>query len=397
MEESPASKGAGEGARPPASKAGGELPNTSTQRLGSGCIGTVVEFGQWLYWAVMLGGTTLVLALVAAHSSAVNRTVPGRKHSHASHARDMRAGMPWPLVRAEIDLILEVHPNMGPRFIRLAWHSSGTYDPVDTPHGGSNGATMRFPPEANYSDNRGLEPAISFLNPIYDQFEGEISHSDLWIFAAYVAVEGVGGPTIEFVPGRVDDAGTPCACPPEDRLPGWDLSEYDIRREFGRMGLNDRDIVALNGAHSVGTTHSEFTGFPDRNWDTTPFLLDNIYYTLMRTVPDGGVEWQQDWATDPDGHEVTFFRSYSWISLLTDQMLRDDDNFYSILMEYADSTEAFHRDFEIAFKKVTELGFVNGKPDPTCRNVDGRPSTLRGGCPFARKATAGDPKPVGHP
>jgi hypothetical protein len=52
-----------------------------------------------------------------------------------------------------------------------------------------------------------------------------------------------------------------------------------------------------------------FTGFPDRNWDTTPFLLDNMFYTLMRKVADGGVEWQQDWATDPDGHEVTFFRS----------------------------------------------------------------------------------------
>ena len=44
-----------------------------------------------------------------------------------------------------------------------------------------------------------------------------------------------------------------------------------------------------------------FTGFPDRNWDTTPFLLDNMFYTLMRKVADGGVEWQQDWADRKGG------------------------------------------------------------------------------------------------
>ena len=304
--------------------------------------------------------------------------------------------MPWPLVRLEIDLVLDETPIIGPRFIRLAWHSAGTYDPDNFPHGGSNGATMRFPPEKDYADNRGLEEAIAKLDPIYERFRGEISNSDLWIFAAYVATGWVGGPVIEFVPGRIDDT-PPCDCPPEDRLPGWDLSEYDIRREFGRMGLNDRDIVALNGAHSVGTTHTRFTGFPDRNWDTTPFLLDNMFYTLMRKVEDGGVEWQQDWATDPDGNEVTFFRSYSWISLLTDVMLREDDIFYPILMEYADQdggVEIFHRDFATAFKKVTELGFVNGKPSTKC---GGRRATLRGGCPFAKKTKLNAPKPAGHP
>jgi hypothetical protein len=75
-------------------------------------------------------------------------------------------------------------------------------------------------------------------------------------------------------------------------------------------GLSAR-VCASAVICGCGLTHVgyRFTGFPDRNWDTTPFLLDNMFYTLMRKVADGGVEWQQDWATDPDGHEVTFFRS----------------------------------------------------------------------------------------
>ena len=162
-----------------------------------------------------------------------------RNHS-LGHARDMRAGMPWPLVRLEIDIILDETPIIGPRFIRLAWHSAGTYDPGNFPHGGSNGATMRFAPEKDYADNRGLEEAIEKLDPIYEQFGGAISNSDLWIFAAYLATEWVGGPVIEFVPGRVDDT-PPCDCPPEDRLPGWDLSECATPAS----GLGFGRIVAL--------------------------------------------------------------------------------------------------------------------------------------------------------
>ena len=73
--------------------------------------------------------------------------------------------------------------SLAPIFIRLAWHSSGTYDAASGT-GGSNGAGMRFATEAADPENAGLNVARSFLEPIKKQFP-EISYSDLWILAAY--------------------------------------------------------------------------------------------------------------------------------------------------------------------------------------------------------------------
>ena len=79
-------------------------------------------------------------------------------------------------------------------------------DPDNFPHGGSNGATMRFPPETDSADNSGLEerPLRSWTLSTRDSPWRDISNSDLWVFAAYVATKWVGGPVIDFVPGRID-------------------------------------------------------------------------------------------------------------------------------------------------------------------------------------------------
>lgn len=86
--------------------------------------------------------------------------------------------------------------------VRLAWHSSGTYNKETRSHG-SNGATMRFSPESSDPANKGLDLAQKFLEPIKKEYP-EISYSDLWILAAYVAIEEMGGPHIPFKAGRVD-------------------------------------------------------------------------------------------------------------------------------------------------------------------------------------------------
>jgi hypothetical protein len=90
----------------------------------------------------------------------------------------------------------------GPLFIRLAWHASGTYDKTKKT-GGSNGAGMRFAPESDWGANAGLGIARGLLEKV-KQKHPEISYSDLWIYAGYVALESMGGPTIPMRLGRVD-------------------------------------------------------------------------------------------------------------------------------------------------------------------------------------------------
>ena len=111
-------------------------------------------------------------------------------------------------VRRELLLMMD-NPSwddgsLAPIFIRLAWHSSGTYDAASGT-GGSNGAGMRFEAEAADPENAGLHSARAFLEPVKRKFPG-ISYSDLWILAAYVGIEHTGGPRIAFRPGRVDYA-----------------------------------------------------------------------------------------------------------------------------------------------------------------------------------------------
>ena len=166
--------------------------------------------------------------------------------------------------------------SLAPIFIRLAWHSSGTYDKA-TGTGGSNGAGMRFDAEASDPENAGLHSARAFLEPVKRKFPG-VSYSDLWVLASYVGIEHTGGPKIAFRPGRVDYQSAshlasegwvaPAAGCPEvghGRLPGaekyvnyeasadadgrpagWQGLCSHIRDEvFYRMGFDDREIVAL--------------------------------------------------------------------------------------------------------------------------------------------------------
>ena len=87
-------------------------------------------------------------------------------------------------------------------FIRLAWHASGTYSAADGT-GGSNGARMRFNPEASFGANAGLHVARQALEPVKAKFPN-LSYADLYTYAGVVAVEEAGGPKIPFSTGRVD-------------------------------------------------------------------------------------------------------------------------------------------------------------------------------------------------
>lgn len=288
----------------------------------------------------------------------------------------------------------------GPLLLRLAWHSSAHFSPVETPAGGSNGATMRFEPEIGYHDNRGLELARTILLPVLAEHP-DISVSDLWILAGYEAVEALGGPRIEMAWGRIDATAdqAPEICPPAERLPDWDDSTTTVREKFGRMGFDDRDIVALIGAHTVGKAHPENLGFPFRNWDNSPVRFDSQYFDFVLSKTGlGPPDWRlvvEDDRTRP-GEEIRWFEPSSrggWLMLPTDMMLRHDEGFRPHAEEFFEDEAAFHAAFAAAFKRVTELGFMfrNGSATRHGSFECARALQLRGGgggggsggCPFA--------------
>ena len=121
----------------------------------------------------------------------------------------------------------------GPVLVRLGWHSSGTYDEL-TKTGGSNGATMRFPPEGDHGANAGLKAARDFLEPVKEQFPW-ITHSDLWILGAACAIQEMGGPDVLWRPGRQDRDVSFCS--PDGRLPDGSKSQDHLRGIFCKSTL----------------------------------------------------------------------------------------------------------------------------------------------------------------
>lgn len=179
----------------------------------------------------------------------------------------------------------------GPLFIRMAWHSAGTYRIGDGRGGGSTG-TQRFAPLNSWPDNANLDKARRLLWPIKKKYGNKISWADLMILAGNVAIESMGGKTIGFGGGREDvwhpeediywgaekewlaserysgdrELENPLAAVqmgliyvnPEgpDGKPDPKAAARDIRETFRRMGMNDEETVALiAGGHTFGKAH----------------------------------------------------------------------------------------------------------------------------------------------
>lgn len=178
----------------------------------------------------------------------------------------------------------------GPLFIRMAWHSAGTYRQADG-RGGATEGQQRFAPLNSWADNVNLDKARRLLWPIKQKYGNKISWADLMILTGNVALESMGFPTIGFAGGRADvwepekvNWGTekqvleanrrdengellnPLAATqmqliyvnPEGPAGNPDpvIAAHDIRLTFGRMGMNDEETVALiAGGHTFGKTH----------------------------------------------------------------------------------------------------------------------------------------------
>ncbi len=224
----------------------------------------------------------------------------------------------------------------GPFFIRMAWHSAGTYRTGDG-RGGSREGQQRFAPLNSWPDNANLDKARRLLWPIKQKYGKKISWADLMILTGNVALESMGFETIGFAGGRTDvwepannvywgseskflddnrysedrELEDPLAAVqmgliyvnPEgpNGNPDPVLAAHDIRETFGRMGMNDEETVALiAGGHTLGKTHG---AAPDSNLSASP---------EGASIEEQGLGWKNKYGTGKGKDAITSGLEVIW-------------------------------------------------------------------------------------
>ena len=162
---------------------------------------------------------------------------------------------------------------------------------------------MRFAPESEWGANAGLHVARNLLEPVKRQYPG-ITYADLWTLAGVVAVEEMGGPKIEWRAGR-SDASDGSVCVPDGRLPDAAQGAAHLRDIFSKMGMDDKEIVALSGAHTFGRCHTNRSGFWGP-WTRAPTTFSNLYFQELTDNKWTVKKW--------NGYRGMFIMTYPHIS-----------------------------------------------------------------------------------
>lgn len=241
---------------------------------------------------------------------------------------------------------------------RLAWHDSGSFsaEAKDQPWPKPGGATgsIRFKPELGYGANNGLDIALNLLQPLKIEFP-ELGWADLIQLASAVAIEHAGGPHIPLRLGRLDAQG-PDDCTPDGRLPAAAAPFPDkspspadhLRRVFYRMGLEDKDIVALSGAHTLGRARPERSGHGKAS----------TKYTANGPGTPGGQSWTVQWLKFDNSYftDIKEQKDADLLVLPTDACLFEDPGFSPFAEKYAADQDAFFADYIASHLKLSELG-----------------------------------------
>lgn len=335
----------------------------------------------------------LNLNILRQHSSASNPMDEDFDYSEAFNSLDL------PSLKKEIVELMtnsqEWWPadygHYGPFFIRMAWHSAGTYRIADG-RGGAGSGTQRFAPLNSWPDNGNLDKARLLLWPIKQKYGNKISWADLMILAGNCALESMGFETFGFAGGREDvwepeediywgsegewladerysgdrELESPLAAVqmgliyvnPQgpNGIPDPLASAIDIRETFGRMAMNDEETVALiAGGHTFGKTHG--AADPDKYVGPEPAAAG---------IAEQGMGWKNSFGTGNAGDTITSGLEGAWTTTPTKWSNNYFENLFGYEWELTKSPAGAH---QWKPKNGAGEGTVPDPHDPTKSHV----------------------------
>ncbi len=243
----------------------------------------------------------------------------------------------------------------GPFFIRMAWHSAGTYRIADG-RGGAGSGTQRFAPLNSWPDNANLDKARRLLWPIKQKYGRSLSWADLLVLTGNVALDSMGFKTFGFAGGREDvwepeqdvywgsestwlgderysgdrELESPLAAVqmgliyvnPEgpNGKPDPAASARDIRETFGRMAMDDAETVALvAGGHTFGKTHG--AADPSKYVGAQPEAAD---------INEQGLGWSNSYGSGRGVDTITSGLEGAW----TTNPIKWDNDYFELLFQH---------------------------------------------------------------
>ena len=283
----------------------------------------------------------------------------GKEFNYAEEFKDLDLDA----LKADIDALMTTsqdwwpadYGHYGPFFIRMAWHSAGTYR-IGDGRGGAASGTLRFAPLNSWPDNGNLDKARRLLWPIKQKYGSKLSWADLMVFTGNCALESMGFETYGFAGGREDvwEPEEDIYWGPETEWLGDErysgdreldeplgavqmgliyvnpqgpngnpdplASARDIRETFGRMAMNDEETVALiAGGHTFGKAHG--AADPDQYVGPEP---------EGATIEEQGLGWKNSFGSGKAGDTITSGLEGAW----TTEPAKWDNNYFDNLFGY---------------------------------------------------------------
>ncbi|XP_027083991.2 putative L-ascorbate peroxidase 6 isoform X1 [Coffea arabica] len=223
-------------------------------------------------------------------------------------------------MREEIGKVLSKGKAAG--VLRLVFHDAGTFDIYDKT-GGMNGSILH---ELDRPENKGLKKSVKIPEKAKSQIDilYPVSWADLIAVAGAEAVSVCGGPKIPVQLGRIDSM----LADPEQKLPEESLDAAGLKQCFQRTGFSTQELVALSGAHTLGSK-----GFGN------PTIFDNSYFKILLEKP---------WLSSAGMSAM--------IGLPSDRALVEDDECTTWISKYANDQNLFFEDFKDAYIKLVNTG-----------------------------------------